>query len=112
MAKVTTYKVRSGNAIPIIANGGGDSSTGIVIFTFGTETQEIITCAAEDDVIGSADMCLLGGEYYSANYSALPAKVNGNLKFTSNLAKAPVFSANYKAGGCSGSSSSPIAGDT
>lgn len=110
MAKLVTYKVRSGNSIPIIAGGGGDSSTGNVIFTFGTETQEIISCAAEDDVLGSSDMCLLGGEYFSASYNALPAKVNGQLKFTSNITKPPVFSANYNTG-CIGSSSSPISGD-
>lgn len=111
MARLVTYKLRIGNSIPIIAGGGGNSSTGNVIFTFGTETQEIISCAAEDEVLGSADMCLLGGDYFSANYNALPAKVNGKFKFTSNITKPPIFSANYNTGGAACISSSSISGD-
>lgn len=114
MAKLNTYKVRSGNAIPIIPDGGGNSSQGSIIFTFGTERQEIISCGSEEEVASSRDMCLLGGEYFSANYSALPAKVNGKIKFASNLAKAPKLSSSYETGCTTGSGpvSSPISGDT
>lgn len=98
MIKVTTYKVRSANAIPIMPQGGGSSSDGVIVFTFGSETQETISCGSDRDVIRSSDMCLLGGEYFSANYSALPGKINGDLVFQSNLAKVPVLSKNYVTG--------------
>lgn len=109
MAIVNTYKVRIGNTIPIVSTGEG-SSTGNIIFTFGTETQEVISCSSDSEVVGSSDMCLLGGEYFSANYRALPAKVNGDLVFVSNLTKAPVFSEDYRSVNC-GSISSSLSGD-
>lgn len=111
MVKVTTYKARSSNAIPVIPDGGGNSSKGNIVFLFGTETQVIESCASTEDVKTSKDMCLLGGDYFSASYSALPAKVNGKIKFSSNTAKAPVYSSNYSSSQCK-SSSNCILGDT
>jgi len=87
MVKLITYKVRVGNAIPILCDKPEDASKGNVVFTFGTETQEVISCSADDKVVGSKDMCMRGGFYFSANYRALPGKVNGRLVFNSVLTK-------------------------
>lgn len=86
---ITTYKTRMGNAIPIM--GAGSSSEGTIIFTFGYEYQEILSCGSTDSILGSKDMCLLGGEYFSANYKALPGKVDGKVAFSSVSAKKPVL---------------------
>ena len=87
--KVTSYKVRSGPAIPII--GEGTTSNGITIFTFGVETQDVIsTCTSETEILTSKDMCLMGGEYFSANYRAFPGKINCKLYFTAVLTKKPI----------------------
>lgn len=93
--KVNSYKVRSGPAIPVI--GGGTTSKAITIFTFGVETQEVISeCASEVNFLTSKDMCLMGGEYFSANYRAFPGKIDLNdgngsrLYFTAVLTKKPI----------------------
>lgn len=101
MVKVTTYKQRSGPAIPVM---DGATSKGTIIFSFGSETQEVITeCSTETNFLGSNDMCLLGGEYYSAQYRAFPGKINNKLVFNSVLNKKPVSRAEIKTEGeCSG----------
>ena len=95
MAKVFTYRVRAGNAVPILCDAPTDPSEGNIIFTFGTETQEVISCSSDTDVVKSSDMCLLGGMYFSAQYRALPGKVGGKLVFTSVLTKKPVRTNTY-----------------
>lgn len=94
MATVITYQIRSGNGVPLLCNGSSPSE-GNIVFTFGTETQEVINCSFDSDVITSKDMCLLGGDYYSATYKALPGKVGGKLVFNSTLMKKPIRSAIY-----------------
>jgi len=111
MTKTFSYKIRAGNSIPIVPDGGTSSSKGNIIFTFGTEKQEILNCGSDRDVLSSDDMCLLGGEYFSASYSALPAKVNGQLRFVSSLAKAPIISAKYDTGKPCGQGSPVAAAD-
>lgn len=97
MVKVTTYQVRAGNALPTL--GGGSTSTGNIIFTFGTETQEENSeeCSTVD-ILKSKDMCLLGGDYFSANYKAIPGKKNGDLIFSTNITKKPIYSNDYSDG--------------
>ena len=89
-APVTTYKQRLGNAIPIV--GTGSISTGVIIFTFGFETQEVLSCGSTHEMLKSTDMCLMGGNYFSANYKALPGKVGGKVAFSSVTTKKPILS--------------------
>lgn len=93
MSSITTYNVRAGNAFPDV--GEGSISTGAVIFTFGVELQEVLSCSTEKTVLKSKDMCLLGGSYFSASYRAYPGKVAGNLVFNSTVTKKPIFTNNY-----------------
>lgn len=93
MTTTAIYNVRASNAIPLLC--GSTTSQGNIIYTFGTECQEVILCGYTSKVLKSEDMCLLGGEYFSANYKALPGKVNGKLVFTSNLAKKPSITNEY-----------------
>lgn len=94
MAKITTYQVRAGNALPRL--GTGTTSAGNIIFTFGTETQEVESEECSKlGIVTSKDMCLLGGDYFSANYKALPGKVDGELIFNTNIAKKPILSDKY-----------------
>lgn len=106
MVKVTTYNVRAGNAIPKLCDNASDPSEGNIIFTFGTETQEVISCGFDTDVLRSKDMCMFGGEYFAANYKALPGLVGGKIVFNSVLTKRPIKSNKYPA--CNGSSSAAI----
>jgi hypothetical protein len=100
---VNTYKVRSGPAIPVV--GKGTTSKAITIFTFGVERQEVISqCASEVDFLTSKDMCLMGGDYFSANYRAFPGKIDGKLYFTAVLTKKPVKTNETTVGGCTGGS--------
>lgn len=93
MVKITTYKLRIGNAISIIC--GGTQSTGIILFAFGTEYQDIINCSFTHKVITSADMCLMGGDYFSANYKGYSGKVDNNFTYNSNLTTKPALCAEY-----------------
>jgi hypothetical protein len=95
MTTLNSYTVRAGNAIPLMCDKPVDASTGNLVFTFGTECQEINTCGYTNQIIKSTDMCLLGGIYYTATYKALPGKVNGQVVFQSVLTKKPVLSADY-----------------
>jgi len=92
---VTTYKVRSGNPLP----GAG----GNIIFVFGTETQEIENNDCSSEVKTSKDMCLLGGDYFSANYKAYPGSFGSELVFSETLAKKPIATNEYSGNG-------PVAG--
>lgn len=96
MAQSTSFKVRHGNAIPIMA---GSSMTNAFVWTFGSESQEIEACESTAEVLASKDMCLLGGEYFSAQYKAHPGKANGSLVFNSVLAKKPNYSQDIPNGG-------------
>ena len=95
MTTLNSYQVRAGNAIPLMCNGANESSQGNLIFTFGTECQEIISCSYTITVIKSVDMCLLGGSYFTATYKGLPGRVHGKIVFQSNLTKKPILSENY-----------------
>lgn len=105
MSSFTNYKVRRGNAIPLLCNNNA-TSEGLIIFTFGTETQEVINCSVEEDVIHTTDMCMFtDGEYYSASYKAHPGKVNGQLRYSANLTKPPQRSGDYDdSNNCDGNS--------
>ena len=92
MVLVTTYKIRQGNAMPLLCDSS--QSSGVIIFLFGSETQEVSSCAKDDDVKLSEDMCLMGGDYFSANYQAYPARLNCNkMIFKSVVTKKPILSA-------------------
>lgn len=80
---VTTYKVRAGNSLPI--------QGGAIVFTFGVERQEIELSECATGILTSEDMCLFGGDYFSANYKALPGRIDGDLIFNSTQAKKPVI---------------------
>lgn len=114
MVKVITYTVRTGNAIPKLCDAPSDPSEGNIIFTFGTETQEVISCGFDINVVKSKDMCMFGGDYYSATYKALPGKVSGKLVFNSVLAKRPERTDTYPSCSSNGTGSidpSAIEGD-
>lgn len=102
MVKITTYSIRTGNAVPKMCGEPTDPSEGNIIFTFGTETQEIISCGSDTNVVKSKDMCMFGGDYFSANYRALPGLVNGKLVFESQLTKKPERTDSYPS--CGGNS--------
>lgn len=89
MVKTTTYKVRSGPGMPIM--GDSDISAGVVIFTFGSETQKIEAGCSNEIDITSKDMCLMGGAYFSASFKAMPGTVDGNLIFSSTKATKPIM---------------------
>lgn len=93
---VTTYKVRTGNSLPDVNSGSIENK--VIFYLFGSETQEVINCG-DNEVVKTTDMCMFGGDYYSAQYSAYPGKVDGKLLFSANLAKRPILSATYKTGG-------------
>jgi len=96
MVKVYTYRIRAGNAISIVCDDTiNNISQGNLVFTFGTESQEINSCSADQDLLKSSDMCMLGGNYFSATYRAYPGKVNGKLVFNSVITKKPVLSNEY-----------------
>ena len=101
MAEVTTYKVRSGNSLALEESGE------FYVFVFGSETQDLETAECTDTLLSSDDMCFLGGEYFSANYQAIPGLVEGKILFTQSQAKKPILSNETgKEGGSGGGSPS------
>ena len=96
MANTTTYTVRTGRPIPIMGNSG--AANGIRQYTFGYECQKVITCSTEETVITSEDMCLWGGDWYSASYRALPVKVNKKVLFNATLRGIPQIYADDESG--------------
>ncbi|RKZ85081.1 MAG: hypothetical protein DRQ39_07595 [Gammaproteobacteria bacterium] len=76
--------------MPIL--GSNSTSTGAIMYVFGYECQEVITCSNDTTVLKSEQFCLMGGEYWSANYKALPAKVDGSVRFNVTITKKPVLS--------------------
>jgi hypothetical protein len=89
-----SYKVRSSNAFT--PKGGGN-----LIFTFGTECQSTNLNECAQSNLKSTDMCMLGGEYYTATYKAYPGTLNGSLVFSSTESERPIYSADYNS--CSSS---------
>ncbi len=93
MVKVITYKVRQGNPMPLLCDG--DVSTGVIINFFGAETQEVYSCEAEDRILKSEDMCLRGGDYFSASYQAHQSRLDCNkIVFKSVVTKPPKLLSN------------------
>jgi hypothetical protein len=102
MATVEVYTLRTGRPIPII--GGGGSASGAVQYTFGSECQKVITCAADDEVVHSDEFCLLNTDpeaYWSASYRALPVKIDDKVKYNSTITVKPKLLSST--GGCAGS---------
>jgi len=91
MVTVVNYKVRRGNPVSSLCEDGSP----VYIFTFGTETQEIISCLKETEVLTTLDMCLLGGDYFAASYKAHPGKVNDRFVFSSNIQSPVIRSGSY-----------------
>lgn len=112
MADLTTYTVRLGRPTPLICDPFG-SAEGVIVFTFGVECQQVLSCATDQRVVRSDEMCLIDASdnaLFSAQYKALPSKVNGSLVYDSVLTRKPVYSNDY--GACStGSTSSPVSSD-
>lgn len=102
MSKVVTYKARVGNALPVL--GRSTSTRELIFYSFGAELQEVIACTGVTELVQSADMCLQGGQYFSAQYKAYPGKVNGKLKFTAVFTKKPVLTLQYSSNGSGNSS--------
>jgi hypothetical protein len=87
MAIVDIHRARNGNPMPIM--GGNSTSTGAVMYMFGNECQRVITCSDDGAPLRSEEMCLMGGAYWSASYRALPAKVDGDVKYNSTITEIP-----------------------
>lgn len=93
MVKVNTYRVRQGNPMPLLCDG--DTSYGLVITFFGEERQEVNSCDADTEVLKSEDMCLRGGEYYSASYQAHQSRIDcDQMVFKSVTTKPPILLSN------------------
>jgi len=106
MARLDTYRLRNGSPLPVLEEG--TTATASVMYTFGSECQEIVTCANTNDVAKSDEFCLFNTDensYWSANYSALPTKVNGRITYNSVIQKKPRLSRDTNAcpqgGNCS-----------
>ena len=91
---LVSYKVRSSNSFPI--QGGN------LIFTFGTECQQVIFNECASTILTSRDMCMLGGNYYSATYKAYPGSIGGQLVFSATEASRPVYTGQYGSSECTG----------
>ena len=98
MSSSNIYTLRTGKPLPIMGSGG--ESSGIKQYTFGSECQAVIACSNENTVLKSEEFCLMGGEWISANYRALPNKVNGNIVYNATLKKVPVILSSTN--GCGG----------
>jgi hypothetical protein len=90
MVKTTQYLVRSGNPITRVYNESSVAKD-LVIFTFGVETSEVEACSATTSILESKDMCMFKEDieegYFSANFTALPGKVNNKVVFQANTVK-------------------------
>jgi hypothetical protein len=96
MTFLTTYQVRVGRPLPIYC----DSPTveGVIVYSFGSECQDVISCSLDQTVIRSSETCLRDlseDAVFSANYRAHPQKINGQLAYTSTIQRKPVFSQDY-----------------
>ena len=90
MVKTTQYLVRSGNPITRVFNEASVAKD-IVVFTFGVETSEVESCSATTSILESKDMCMFQDDteegYFSADFTALPGKVNNKIVFQANTVK-------------------------
>ena len=84
MARFQTAKCRTGK--PTLDCLDPDT---LVIFTFGIDYQEIISCVGTDKIVGSEFACLRSTEeeaYVSAQYKVIsPTPEDGNLLFNATL---------------------------
>lgn len=90
MVTVITHKVRHGTPMPVLEANA--TSNGAVMFIFGYECQHVETCSSEETVLKSEEFCLMGGDWWSASYKALPHKVNDKVLYQATLTKRPVLS--------------------
>lgn len=131
MVKITLYRVRRGRTMPRLCAGSKSSKLDssklltdlqayncgckgrggsrnitrtptLVVHLFGSETQEVTSCTMTKNLVSSDEMCLNSEKgYISANYKALPTKIDKKVYFNSVLNKKPVLSPNYPTAVCS-----------
>lgn len=92
--ELTTYRARAGRAIP--SNCGDE--TKIYVFFFGSETQKVLHCARDEEVIKSEDTALLNRDddaIYSGQYKAYPARVDNKIIYNSVLSTKPILHEGY-----------------
>lgn len=107
MSVFKAYKVRSGKPLPVL--GTGTTGQSMVMYTFGSECNKIISCENDTNVVLSSQMCLFNpdeGAFISASYRAYPEKVNGKLVFNSVLVEKPTLSDGLENEECAGLSDS------
>ena len=98
MAIVNTYTLRLGRPMPVLCDTGGTAED-VISYTFGSECQQVETCAADENVAPSAETCLMNMEddaIYSATYRAHPVTVDGKIIFNSTVTRKPIATNNYR----------------
>jgi hypothetical protein len=113
--KLTTFKIRAGKVMPKMCQG--NVSQGLVVFCFGTETQDVYYCSKDNQMVKSEDMALNTTEenaVFSAQYRAYKGLVDDEIVYNSILTTTPImqggdcFGSNGGSGG--GSNNSGITG--
>lgn len=87
---VLIRKDRIGKPLPKMCEGNA-SSNGLVVYSFGYATQEVLNCPATEQVLLSKNACLRSFEdnaYVSADFKA-QGNVNGDLIFSASITYKP-----------------------
>jgi len=77
------YRLRSSGPFPVAG--------GLTIHTFMAEKSEVTSHEATTTLLSSSDMALWGGEYVSASYNAHPFTLGGEIVFSGQEIKKPIY---------------------